>query len=379
MGVFNATHSLATGGGLTAGVAGSTMTFWVYSYDQYNNVYPIGGQTIEVTVVGPGPSEVTVTDLNNGTYQVQYTVNVTGPYDIVIIGNGAVLGSPTQPRATITAAPAVNFTSTTTDTVPTTTSANVQQVFTVQVRDQYGNPRGVGGDAVVATLLQADPRDLASVTDNLDGTYRVQWTSFLVGPAQQISVTVGGGDVVDSPFTFSVTAGPISPADCIVSTFSQTFEAGVQQSFTITTYDAYNNRIFVGGQAVTATNTPIDPNTVFTVTDNLDGTYVITGVYEKAQFYNLALQMGGSHVAQSPYLISATPSSLPVLFIYLFIYFVNILSTASCDLNSSLEHRALQCGGRGPEHGNGWAPVAVHHHHPRQVREPAGWPRDHPL
>ncbi len=59
----------------------------------------------------------------------------------------------------------------TTATLPSVTRAGTLTNLFVTVADAHGNPRTVGGDDVVVTMLGAN-RDLEiAVTDNGDGTY----------------------------------------------------------------------------------------------------------------------------------------------------------------------------------------------------------------
>jgi len=205
VGVLDASNSLAYGSGLTNGVAGEVNVFWVESYDQYDNIYPFGAQNISVSLSGPGAAEVTVLDLANGTYEVRYVVNATGNHQITILANGVALGSPTSPVSDVAAGPAVPSLSYPLAPVVTLSQANEKQSFVVGLFDQFGNPRGVGGDAVAVTLSPAE-RTTATVLDNGDGTYTISWTALASG-AYQLSVTVDELNIQDSPFAITVTPG----------------------------------------------------------------------------------------------------------------------------------------------------------------------------
>ena len=79
--------------------------------------------------------------------------------------------------------------------------------FTVEVRDEHGNLRSTGGDAVDVVVKAGRGNIPAQVEDNKDGTYCVEYTATMEGQLQ-ISVTVDRQAVKGSPFSVDVAGVP---------------------------------------------------------------------------------------------------------------------------------------------------------------------------
>lgn len=199
-----AAQSTAT---VSNGQAGVVNQIGVVTRDAHGNVRTATSGVLQVTIK-PGSANqaavVTVVDSQNGTYAASYTPTVAGADTFAIslasvsIGGGPYLsliqpGPPAPPQSTAT----VN-----------NGRIGVANQITVVVRDAFGNRQTGGGHSVIVTITGANP-GTPSVIDNLDGTYRAQYTPVSTG-TDLISITISGTSIGGSPYSSTISATEVS-------------------------------------------------------------------------------------------------------------------------------------------------------------------------
>jgi hypothetical protein len=178
-------------------------------------------------VVSSGPNAgtaVTPSDNGDGTWDVTYTPTLAGTdvIDILLdpdggggqpaaaIGTaGGIPGGPSPYTVTVIPA-AVDGASSTVETVTPggTVGGSVLVTITVQLRDQFGNALTASDGGPLAAAFQggsASSGQLFTITDNLDGTITVEYTTASSGSDDVIDLTytdAGGTDtIIGSPVT----------------------------------------------------------------------------------------------------------------------------------------------------------------------------------
>ena len=122
----------------------------------------------------------------------------------------------------------------------TPTVAGRRNVYYVEARDAYGNPRAKGGDVFVASLTGAADVP-AAVTDEGEGIYAVAFRPTRAG-AYTLSVSLGGEQIAGSRFALSVSADKTSAAACVAAGVGlRDGVAGETARFSVQAWDAYGN------------------------------------------------------------------------------------------------------------------------------------------
>ena len=88
------------------------------------------------------------------------------------------------------------------------------------VKDQNDKQRPVGGDIVVARLIDRASNRIAAeghVVDNTDGSYHVSYVPTRCGPELSLRVTVNGTRLRGSPFRPLFKPGPVAGRCCTAS------------------------------------------------------------------------------------------------------------------------------------------------------------------
>src|SRR4029077_11204357 len=149
-GATNAAQSTISASPTSVSVDVGTSAITVQAKDQYGNNRTTGGDTVTLaTTLGTIGA---ITDNLNGTYSATLTSHVTGTATVSGTLNTVTIGH----TATVTFTPgATDAGQSTISASPTSVSVDVgTSAITVQAKDQYGNNRTTGGDAVsLATTL----------------------------------------------------------------------------------------------------------------------------------------------------------------------------------------------------------------------------------
>ncbi|KAG5186906.1 hypothetical protein JKP88DRAFT_156261, partial [Tribonema minus] len=213
----------ATGNGLTHATAGEPAEFIIQAKDALGNdllgaLEGGDGADFLVTLDGPGTVELGAgsvgapEDLGGGQYRVVYTATKAGAYALSVrtpagmdIYCGRGQADKCSPFAvTVSPGPAVGAVSEAQADLSapldwlTYAVAGRSGYFRVQAKDAHGNNRGVGGDAVAASLVStagAGKTYHAAVQDAGTGVYTVIYTVPRAG-SYAVTVTVGGEPVL---------------------------------------------------------------------------------------------------------------------------------------------------------------------------------------
>lgn len=175
---------------------------------------------------------------------------------------------------------------------------------------------GLGASTSVDAVVIWDPRCLcfrASATPVRSGQYNLDvWVINRSNINSQLKLP-------GSPFPVRVLPADMSPAQSVISGvgIQANRVAGVATTVLLEARDAYKNRLYTGGLAsqikfrafhtsvVGGQVTPVDGATVVgSVSDNGDGTYVLTYTPQLAGTCNVAIKLKDAHVNNSPYVVT---------------------------------------------------------------------------
>lgn len=171
----------------------STSTITVTVMDAHGNVRAAGGDAVVISSTGGTVSAVT--DEGDGTYTATLTSGTTVGTAIV---TATVNGIPLTESAAVQFGPAPSSAAQSSiEANPARVLLGATSTITVTVRDDFGNVRVTGGDAVG---LQASVGRLSRVTDNENGTYTARFTARGRPPLRTaiINGTVNGADIQDT-------------------------------------------------------------------------------------------------------------------------------------------------------------------------------------
>jgi hypothetical protein len=237
----DASQSSAVVPGGTAGAAtGITITV----QDAFGNrVEGVSADLAASVTTGPNSGAIfaAISDDGNGIYTTSYTPTGAGTDQIAITVSGTgIQGSPLSSTVSAAAAdPAA-----TTATVPAGT-AGEGTTITVNVEDAFSNSvEGVAAD-LVATV-SAGPNTGASVSafsDNGGGSYTATYTPVNAGD-DEITITLGGVGISNSPVTSTVNAGAADAAQSSIGAnpaTGLTADGTDTSTLTITARDASDN------------------------------------------------------------------------------------------------------------------------------------------
>ncbi|ELR24683.1 gelation factor, putative [Acanthamoeba castellanii str. Neff] len=280
--------SFAEGPGLVGGQTTKPGVFTIHAYSPDGDRCTDGGDPFQVDIQGPAQVQPSITDNADGTYTVQYTPTEPGDYQV----NVTLHGEP------IKESPVTVFIKSSPDAGKSWAEGTglVALVdtdmghFVIHAVDKAGVQRTDGGDQFEVAIAAPNGDLPATVTDNGDGTYAVQFEPIVPGQ-YTIAVTFEGGAIQGAPFTVPCTEG----TDYSASGF------GVF-SFTIQARDRRGDKKTFGGDKFTVdiagpTGDASEVGEVQT-NDNGDGTY--TAVYalagQKGDIFTILAKLNGHGV-----------------------------------------------------------------------------------
>jgi len=290
-------RSYAEGPGLKGGnKAGEKATFTIFSVGPDGQKRRTGGDLFEVHVEAPDYSLVPadLRDNGDGTYTVTYNPTDPGKYHIdVILRNKSkplyydhVKNSPidvmidagTDAASSIAYGPGLEPGNL--DTFP----AN----FTIEARDKQGRKMPEGGDPFEVQVMGPSGPVPATVKDNGDGTYAVQYEPTDAG-VHDIQVTLDGVPIKGSTFHVDIKPGAW-PGNTSIDSYS----------FTIVTRDRRNRPKKEGGEKVAV---QINRGAVpVQLKDNNDGTYTATYQLQGTGQYQVNVTLNGKDIKGSPFI-----------------------------------------------------------------------------
>ena len=281
-GSISASQFVLRGSGARTFSCGTRTSFQVQSCDAFSNPLSQGGAALSVNIslVPPGSNassallasgtELSPIDNNDGSYDIFYLVTVAGQYALKVALQGEVDGVtvdvdglPAQ-----TSDPKTSGVSLTAQGMPhakaiSVGTAGVEGTFTLNARDQFMNPRSVGGDAFTVEVVGPTLGE-TSVSDNGDGTYAASYKVQRKGRYQLRvrlnGIHVGmlwkaqGSNVINpSPFGFLdvYEVAPPLEAVSVQGTGLSTAVAGSAAAFAVTARDGLSSLTCCTGEDAT--------------------------------------------------------------------------------------------------------------------------------
>eukprot|EP01089_Gocevia_fonbrunei_P013346 TRINITY_DN340_c0_g1_i5.p1 TRINITY_DN340_c0_g1~~TRINITY_DN340_c0_g1_i5.p1 ORF type:complete len:1157 (-),score=418.97 TRINITY_DN340_c0_g1_i5:34-3504(-) len=300
----------AFGPGLAGGDAHSELTFTIQAVNCNGDKLTTGGCEFDVAVAGPGTPQVKVTDNNDGTYSVVYSVDKGGNFTIAVrlVGQKGISELPTghpgwgqhikdSPfSAVITGAGAGNSYA----KGPGVEGAVVNKpaLFTIFSVTADGRPCTGGGAPFKAKVGGVENVGDVPITDNGDGTYTGQYQVSKPGP-YQVDITLDGQPIKNSPYKLLIenaNAGNSWAEGPGLEKGQQNHEA----VFTIHAVGPDGSEVKSGGDPFLVTISGPE-NIEVTPKDNNDGTYTVSYVPRKYGNYNIGVTLHGSPIKDAPF------------------------------------------------------------------------------
>jgi len=289
--------SYAEGPGLEGGnKVGEPATFNIIGVSPNGQKRRTGGDLFEVHVEAPDFSLVPadLRDNGDGTYTVTYNPTDPGKYHIDVIQRNKskptyydhVKNSPvdvlidagTDAASSIAYGPGLEPGNL--DTFPAH--------FTIEARDKQGRKMKEGGDPFDVQVMGPSGPVPATVKDNGDGTYHVEYEPNDAG-VHDISVTLEGIPIKGSTFHVDIKPGAW-PANTTIDRYS----------FVVVTRDKRNKAKKEGGEkmAVEINRGAIKAD----LKDNNDGTYTATYQLPGTGQYQIGVTLNGKDIKGSPFI-----------------------------------------------------------------------------
>ena len=306
-------HCTASGPGLVEATAGLPATFLITSRDSFGNARPLETKDVFTTFVARrsadgrlGWQNARVTDLLNGSYAAEYTVQQAGPYVVQVrLGGINVMGSPYQ--AIILPARTEAHTSYATGDGLKRSTVGRPSAFTIVARDAFRNARTACGDRF-EVLLSGPERERAPtevhgiVNEFGNGTYEVEYTLTVAG-LYYISVTLDGRHVGDSPYAMQSLPSEARASHSVAygPRLAQT-AAGNLTEFHILAKDGYGNaqHSSAKGNFSVIVEGPAGLLPV-RVHDGLSGLYTVSYSPKVAAGHSVSIFYNGLPIFGSPY------------------------------------------------------------------------------
>jgi len=265
-------------------------TFTITVRDGSGSAVNLRGDALKVVIPGPGNRSInpSVQNNNNGTFNVTYQPSDAGQHDVVVSLTAATrvgINVGTDASKTKVHGPGVQ---------PEGVQDNIPTHFIIESVGTDGQPMRKGGDPYVVKIAGPKGDVPANITDNGDGTYRVDYFAQEAGPTR-IDVTLREKPVANSPYNINVREG----ADHTTS-FIETSQ------FTIRARTKRNQNMTRGGEGFSVAATGPAGQHPVKLTDNNNGTY--TGVYslppaQKGQ-YSFQAIVNQNNIVGSPFNVS---------------------------------------------------------------------------
>ncbi|XP_072310047.1 filamin-C isoform X2 [Eucyclogobius newberryi] len=262
-----------------------------------------GMAPLEVLLYGPtGLTEpVTITDNGDGSYTVNYTPALDGPYTICVkYADQEVPRSPFKIK-TLPAHDASKVRASGPGLNSSGVPASLPVEFTIDARD-------AGEGLLTVQILDPEGKPKkANIRDNRDGTYTVSYVPDMTG-RYTITIKYGGDEIPYSPYRIhAVPSGDASKCLVTVSIGEHGPGSGVSPTIqigeeTVITVDA---KAAGKGKVTCKVSTPDGAELDVDVVENADGTFDIYYTAPEPGKYVITIRFGGEHIPNSPFHVVA--------------------------------------------------------------------------
>jgi hypothetical protein len=199
-------------------------------------------------------------------------------YSVATDNAGNVEFAPTSAQATTTVQD-FSLSQSTVSPSQASVSSGGTTSFTLQARDASGNNETTGGLTVAFSLggSTGGQGTFGAVKDNGDGTYSATFTGTMSG-ANTVVASIDGSPVTSTPPSITVTPGPASPTNSVVTLVSNDVQSGSTTTINFQARDAAGNDLTSGGLDVAFAlgNPSANTGAITDFTDNNNGTYSAT-------------------------------------------------------------------------------------------------------
>uniref|UniRef100_A0A3B4AVY0 Calponin-homology (CH) domain-containing protein n=1 Tax=Periophthalmus magnuspinnatus TaxID=409849 RepID=A0A3B4AVY0_9GOBI len=250
-----------------------------------------GMAPLEVLLYGPtGLTEpVSITDNGDGTYTVNYTPALDGPYSVCVkYADQEVPRSPFKIK-TLPAHDASKVRASGPGLNSSGVPASLPVEFTIDARD-------AGEGLLTVQILDPEGKPKkANIRDNRDGTYTVFYVPDMTG-RYTITIKYGGDEIPYSPYRIhAIPSGDASKCLVTGSGVSPTIQIGEE---TVITVDA---KAAGKGKVTCKVSTPDGAELDVDVVENADGTFDIYYTAPEPGKYVITIRFGGEHIPNSPF------------------------------------------------------------------------------
>jgi len=276
---------------------GEVDSFKIQSKDKFGNVTKTGGLDISGLISGASNVPVEVTDNNDGTYTIKYTMEKSGPHKLDLIsdgkyfGNKNIVANPGAPsgKHSIVYGDGIKF-----------GKIGHNNTFTVQSRDKYGNDIKTGGAKISGKISKDGKKYDVKFVDNNDGTYLCSYPSIEKSGIYTLEPTLDKEKLKGSPFKVDISAGEPDPSKFtwLIEKSERVVKEGVQDTFYIQAKDKYGNSCTLGSEhALTgaisgASKAPVE------IVDVGQGSYQIKYTLDTPGKHKLEIKLNGKAVGK---------------------------------------------------------------------------------
>eukprot|EP01113_Clastostelium_recurvatum_P004024 TRINITY_DN1178_c0_g1_i1.p1 TRINITY_DN1178_c0_g1~~TRINITY_DN1178_c0_g1_i1.p1 ORF type:complete len:1144 (+),score=354.68 TRINITY_DN1178_c0_g1_i1:38-3469(+) len=301
--IYSPANTYAYGNMSGTAMAGVTRTVFVQLVDAYMNTITVDqSPDLNITITaqdGSSSGVEVVTYIGEGIYSVEYTLTVTGDYDLFIHINDSPISNPSHSVSVIPAAiyPPYSYVSDTPDGDVTAGEPGTMYLHTL---DYYMNHIDYYQQAeIVAQFTYTEANDSTLVVDGVpsyvgNGTWAISY-ELTKAVSYDLVISLNGSPIQNPDHTVSVVPAAIFPEGSLFDGPGlQGSTAGVLGEFEIQLQDSYGNNITSSGAEVYVTL--VDTNEVVTVsaevTDLGQGLYLVqyNATYAAEYRYNVTIE-----------------------------------------------------------------------------------------
>jgi len=193
-------HLSLDGPGLQQANTAEPTSFTITAKDDSGRAVQLPPNPFKIDINGPsGPVQSQLQDNGNGTFTVTYHAQKEGTHEVnVFLKSTVKVGIAVGTDASKSKAYGPGLEDGVQDNLPT--------YFTIESRGTDGQPMKKGGDPYEVKITGPKGDVPAQITDNGDGTYRVDYAPEHAGPTR-IDIGLKGKPVANSPYTVNVKEG----------------------------------------------------------------------------------------------------------------------------------------------------------------------------